>query len=579
MARSCGIHIDQRRFYLVALDGNARKHRVVARASGEIPFDVDPVDAVSEALRAIAKDQKLDPDVVGLAVDSGMAAFRSLTVPFDDPSKIEEILKFEIESDLPQWDIDDVVVDYLVVDSKPGVESNLLVTAVPKLGLERQLMACERGGLEANEAELDGTALFEAAHAAGCLNEEMAQVLVHVGDSSTTVVVADGGRLVSMRAIRVGAGPHAEPAFDDSPDGDDEEVGQATADELEAAHRERLEKTSKRIRRELGRTVSGIQTENEIEAIYFCGHPLEGLMAEDQLFDVSICALDAVPSEDELEGSGQELTIAYGAALHALGAGVLTPSLRREELTFTGKFERLELPLAVFALLLCTMLGVKLIVTNKQIDWRDEGSIEAPGDMQLWMVYSNNYLLPDPKEGYPGRMKQPPDRVLDYIKSAQRGDEKDQTKFEEFIAIKGAMMDEIGELQKSIGVVTEVTLPQSALQGAMLVMNTLDELGDRVGRFGIRSFSAEYRAGKDRSGREDRVEIRFDIDFFAETDVQASQAYVALMRSLQSETWCTKFEERGSKPFPNGGGLSYDGMRVEVDVAAAIREMEAEAAG
>ena len=62
MARSCGIHIDQRRFHLVALDGSARKHRVIARASGEIPFDVDPVDAVSEALREIVKGEKLDPE-------------------------------------------------------------------------------------------------------------------------------------------------------------------------------------------------------------------------------------------------------------------------------------------------------------------------------------------------------------------------------------------------------------------------------------------------------------------------------------------------------------------------------------
>ena len=37
--------------------------------------------------------------VGGLAVDSGLAAFRSLTVPFDDRAKIEDIIRFEVKQD------------------------------------------------------------------------------------------------------------------------------------------------------------------------------------------------------------------------------------------------------------------------------------------------------------------------------------------------------------------------------------------------------------------------------------------------------------------------------------------------
>jgi len=61
--------------------------------------------------------------------------------------------------------------------------------------------------------------------------------------------------------------------------------------------------------------------------------------------------------------------------LRELGGGLLQPRLRREDLRFTGKFERLELPLAVFSLLLFTLLAVQLIVINKQILWRDEGDL------------------------------------------------------------------------------------------------------------------------------------------------------------------------------------------------------------
>ncbi len=591
MARSCGIHIDQRRFHVVALDGNPKKHRVVASATGEIPYGDDPVEAVSEELRAFARKNKLNPDAVQLAVDSGMAAFRSLTVPFDDRAKIEDILKFEVESDLPQWDIDEVIVDYLVMASKPGVESQLLVTAIPKSRLERQLLACERGGLEANDAELDGSALFEAAHASGCLHEGSSQVLVHVGDSSTTVAVVDSGRLAAMRAIRAGAGPHADVDAEEGEGELDPELGDAPSiapaeaqsdDELAAARRARLEQTAKRIRRELGRTVSGVQTSHEIEAIYFCGHPLETLMAEDELFGVPVRALEAVPGAEADEVSSQELTIAYGAALRALGGGELRPHLRREELAFSGKFERLELPLAVFALLLCTLLGVKLIVTIKQIDWRDEGLIEKgfPGDMQIWMEWSNAFLLPQPDAvpPYVGRLKLPDEELLGYIRRAEAGQIESQTKFQELSTIRTLMNDRLKRLKTEIGVVSEVTLPQSALHGSMLVMGKLEELREQIGRFGIRSIESEYKAGKDRAGKEDRVEVRLDIDFFADTDVQAAQAYTTLMRSLKEEVWCDDFEERQSKPFPSGGGLAYEGLRITVNVAAAIAQEEAERA-
>ena len=124
MASSCGIHIEQRRFHVIALDGSGRKHKIVAQASGQIPVGADPAAAVADELRAIVKESKLNADNVRLAVDSGLAAFRTLALPLDDRGKIEEVLKFEIEGDLPQWDIDEVVVDFLYLSRTPGVESN-----------------------------------------------------------------------------------------------------------------------------------------------------------------------------------------------------------------------------------------------------------------------------------------------------------------------------------------------------------------------------------------------------------------------------------------------------------------------
>ena len=87
MASACGIHIDQRRFHLIALEGSPKKHRIVAHISGEILPGDDPVTVVASALKAVVKQNKLRNENVGLAVSSGLAAFRSLTLPFDDRSR------------------------------------------------------------------------------------------------------------------------------------------------------------------------------------------------------------------------------------------------------------------------------------------------------------------------------------------------------------------------------------------------------------------------------------------------------------------------------------------------------------
>src|SRR5437867_583305 len=98
MARSCGLRIGPRRFELVVLDGSMKKSRIVSfavgdlpragdEASGEGPDAVDPIGAAAAALARAAKEHDVPTDNVGLAIDTGLAAFRSLKMPFADKAK------------------------------------------------------------------------------------------------------------------------------------------------------------------------------------------------------------------------------------------------------------------------------------------------------------------------------------------------------------------------------------------------------------------------------------------------------------------------------------------------------------
>jgi len=580
MASSCGIHIDRQRFHLIALDGSPKKHRVSHHLSGLIPAGLDPIVAVSEALKTALKKKKLSKDNVGLVVDSGLAAFRQMKLPFDERSKIEEVLKFEVESDLPQWDIDDVVVDFLITDSKPGVESHMVVTAVPKERLMGPLAACERGGLEASEAELDGSAMFNAAFEAGVLTEGEAQVLVHVGDVSTTVVVADGGKLSSMRAIRAGAlriaAPTEAPA--DPPPADEAgetEIGETPAAETPqedpSANEERHAETVQRIRRELVRTISGARTQNPIEKVWFCGHELPGLTEEGEVSEVPAERLQIVPQADEIPDA-EAMVVAYGAALRRLGGGLLDARLRREELRFSGKFERVEMPLAVASLLLFFSLVVVFMIAHIQIGWRDAGTREQGGDMQLWLRASNVWLLPDLERGTPGRLPDPPEELVAFARKAENFEVEDMTKFEQIEHMGRLLRRNIDRLQRELGQVSEVVQPQSALEASTLILTTLQELGDEVGRYAIRSMQADYSPGR---GGKDHVVVKLDMDFFGESDLDATSNYRKFVNAVEEHPWCMEFEGRSTNVLASGEGIYVDGVTIQVDTAAIAEEGEA----
>ncbi len=557
MAQSVGIHLGERRFHLVVLEGNVKKHKLSAAVTGEIPPGEEGSAALSEALRAAVKEHGLRADSVYLAVDSGLAAFRNLTLPFDDRDKIEEVIKFEVESDLPHWDIDQVVVDFLVLSTKPGVESSLLVTAVPKERLQRALAPCERGGLEPLDAELEGSALFDAALEAGVLQEDSACMLVHVGDASTTVVVADGRRLAAMRAIRAGAFPTRAQSEAAAVEGEEERAPEASeSDEIPSR---RQEESAQRIRREITRTLSGVRTANEIRTIYLCGHALPGL-AGNSLLELPLEPLAIVPGREV----GSELTVAYGAALRGFGGGLLRPHLRREELRFTGRFERMELPLAVFSLLLFTMLFVQFIVLDKQIEWRDEGDLahDLKGDMQLWLEASNMRMLPDPKNPQTVRLPNPPEDLKTYAEQAVLGADEERTKFEEIQRIRALLKIHIDRLEKELGQVSEIQQPQSALEASTLVMELLGGLQDV--RFGVRGFEALYQPGQ--AGREDYVQIKMDIDFLAVDNVEATRHYNSVQSAFTSQPWCMDFDSRTNKVLPEDKGIYVDGLTIRVDL-------------
>lgn len=564
MAKSCGIRIGAGAFELIVLDGGPKKHKVVAAVSGVLPESglEDPV-AAGAALQRAVKGLNVPTENIGLAMDSRLAAFRKIKLPFTERAKIEQVLKYEVEGELPQFLIDDVVVDFLILSqAADGVQ--VLTSAVPKTEIRRVLDACIKAGVEPLEVELETTAMVNAAHGAGVCRTDNAVVLVHVGEESTSVVTVDGGMVNEMRVIHLGAGrPEAPDAtVPEEPEAQDEEAGSELTPSPVDQER-RLEQILQRIRRELSRTITGARTAQVLESVQVCGRDLPGLVGGELMgLPVERLALSGV------EGPSEGFEVAYGAALRQLGGGFLAPSLRREELRYTGTFERLELPLAVAALLLVTLVGVWNIFLAKEINLKRES-------LGFWWSSSNNFMLTDLQTGVKGNLEFPPEDLERYVRDVQSatdaigvGTFRDEiSRFESLGRVRAMIERDIREMKKQLGRDTELKHPQSALKGMALVLDVFAEQSENIGRFSIRSIEARQQRPSQRTP--ELVRVQMDIAFIGNSPAEATENYERLVSAFNAKPWRINFIPRENVPLEDSKGIFLQGIVFEVDVEKA----------
>ena len=569
MARSCGLRIGPRRFELVVLDGSGKKHKIVATHAGEFPkpeAGADPVEVASAALKDALARYNVPKDNIGVAIDSRLAAFRTLKMPFSDKAKIESVIKYEVEGMLPQWNIDDVIVDFHKIEETED-SSELLVTAVQKADLRRALDTCERAGAEPLEAEIEASAVVNAALFAGLCPVDGAQILVHVGEHSTAVIVMDGGKVRDMRAIPIGVLSHEIVQHVDR-EGDEgadkaekkEEGGEKTGTWLDAPPdadelQRRLEQTIKRLRRELGRTVSATRTAHPIQTVLVSGMEVAGLVGS-EILDVPVQRLE-VPVEGGPTGAEAALFVAaYGSALRQLGGGELTPSLRREELRYTGAFERVELPLAIVCLLLLTLLGVWNIFLYKETQVVDTTKLGQ------WRQRTVDVLMGNAKLGIAGTLRMPSDKLKRMV--SELGEDEELTKTEEIRNLKTAIETEIKKYEKDLGV-GDIQQPQSALAAMVLVLDVLEDIATEEERPSLRRFKATYINGKNQ--RPDRVKVALDYSVFAGSQLTATQTHERFVDELNKMPWVeTRVEARAADPLEGNKGVFVENQVVEVNL-------------
>src|SRR5947207_13679627 len=153
------------------------------------------------ALREMMDELHIKRGLVNYAL-SGQSIFaRFVKLPAVEQEKIEKIISFEAQQNVP-FPINEVVWDYQVVGGGMDEQIQVVIVAIKADYLENINAAIEQSGLRANKIGIATTGLYNAfrynyADTTGC------SLLVDIGARTTNLVFIEPGK-VFMRSVPIG---------------------------------------------------------------------------------------------------------------------------------------------------------------------------------------------------------------------------------------------------------------------------------------------------------------------------------------------------------------------------------------
>jgi general secretion pathway protein L len=151
--------------------------------------------------QALIAEQQLFPEMCATSL-GGEATLRLITLPFSDPKKIEQVLGYELESQI-LGEISDLVYDS-VISSARGDSTNVIAVAMERTRVKELIESLQQIGAEPRV--VGAAALSYAALRGHCFAESDAPIcILDVGHRHTLACVVRGDRVSFARAIARGS--------------------------------------------------------------------------------------------------------------------------------------------------------------------------------------------------------------------------------------------------------------------------------------------------------------------------------------------------------------------------------------
>ncbi|MFQ5456099.1 MAG: type IV pilus assembly protein PilM [Nitrospirota bacterium] len=158
-------------------------------------------DDIADILRELFHSKKIRGDILTVSMPCRSLSTRIITLPFADPKKIEQVIGYEIENQIP-FSIDEVIIDYQIIESNPE-GSKILVIIAPKETIRSNLSLLSKAGIDPSIIDIDSFALYSFSQYY-LKNGQDDVIIIDIGASTTAVAFIVNRRLYGIRNITMG---------------------------------------------------------------------------------------------------------------------------------------------------------------------------------------------------------------------------------------------------------------------------------------------------------------------------------------------------------------------------------------
>ena len=196
-----GVDLGEYSVKVAVLETSFRQSTLVDYIERPIPHGDEPfLERAAATLGELLAAANLHDVVTYAAIPGDQASIRVLELPFSDQKKLDQVIGFELESQIP-YAIDEVVLDHLVIAT--GEATKVLCAAVRREVVRDLLKALDTAG--APPRALYVAPLCYGAVAARALPGEPGPLaIVDVGHLRTNVCIVKQGRLTFGRTLSRG---------------------------------------------------------------------------------------------------------------------------------------------------------------------------------------------------------------------------------------------------------------------------------------------------------------------------------------------------------------------------------------
>lgn len=337
-----GIELGAEHVAVVQVNGTAKTYDVTAAVARPVApsRDVDdPFRPHQEVLKMLLDTHRLRGDTIVVSLPAAQTVMRNLTLPFRDPRRIRQVIKYMMDEHMP-FDPDEVVADFQILPGDDPLQTPVLAAAVPQVLIADTLTIFHEIGLEPTIIDVDAFGLSNAAQL--CLSSLSDHaLLVDVAPDRTLLTLHDQGKPFFARSW---------------PSGWPQDAGT-------------LETYAVRMSKQIQRTVyayeSMVQRSFDAESLVLSGMPEEDYSALAAVLQPSLGisiepwahATEAFRSHAIVEGE-RHTVVALGLAFRGLNRQTVGFNLRREQFALHQDLQEIRGRLVVVGCLLVLLAAM-----------------------------------------------------------------------------------------------------------------------------------------------------------------------------------------------------------------------------